>query len=115
MPLDDLGPAGKSPISLLFVRADNLHVADYTPGAGEEAGFPYHLFARRPRVEHLLDTRCVFFVELQPSLAQSIHLPLTPSCLHHPIRHVPGAWKKVAQPDRSNLRQILATARQFKS
>jgi hypothetical protein len=48
-------------------------------------------------------------------LAQSIHLPLTPSCLHHPIRHVPGAWKKVAQPDRSNLRQILATARQFKS
>ena len=55
----------------------------------ERPGFKYHLFARRPRVERAPDTRCVFFGELQPSLAHCIHLPLAPRLPASPIRRVP--------------------------
>src|ERR1039458_575757 len=62
---------------------------------------PHRLFAagiaRRPRLKRTPDARGAVFGELQPSLAQGIHLLLAPGRLHHPIRSVPGPEKQMAQ------------------
>lgn len=41
--------------------------------------------------------RVALFVEFQPTLKQRIHLLLTAGCLHHSIRSMPRAQKKVTQ------------------